>query len=93
MQLQKLKNRNDIITKKIGSEVLLYDPNTEKVHVLNSTSHFIWENMDGNHSLDDIQKLVQKKFNITDSNQVQQDIKKAIELFDEMDLLDPESSV
>ena len=42
------------LARKIGDDLVLYDPGGDIVHTLNSTSRFIWERCDGVHTPADI---------------------------------------
>ena len=42
--------REDIVVSKVGQEMMLFDPKTDQVHVLNETAAVIWEMTDGRHS-------------------------------------------
>lgn len=88
MILEKPKTRKDILCKKIGSEVLLYDPKTEKVHVLNSTSYFIWELIDGNNSIEQMENSVRDYYQPENSQDVKVDVQRTIDKFIQMGLLE-----
>ena len=54
----------DVELTKVDEESILYDSNTGLIHMLNPTGAVIWELLDGNHSLEDIARRVQKEFEI-----------------------------
>lgn len=91
---QKLKSRKDLICKKLGDEAMIYDPSSENVQVLNTTSLFIWELMDGKHSISDIETKMRSNFTIPPNVDLVADINQTISEFRERGLLenDPGSS-
>jgi len=46
----------------MGEEMVLYDPETESIHTLNPTAHFIWNLCDGNHAMEDIGEAVSHNY-------------------------------
>lgn len=68
------KSRKDIIAKQLGGEMMLYDPRSDNVHVLNETSLFIWKHLDGNHSYHQIEEKLRKDFEVPSNINVLDDI-------------------
>ena len=83
-----LKPRKNLICKKLGDEAMLYDPATENVHVLNITSLFIWNLLDGKHSSQEIESKMRENFTISPETNVQDDIAKILEEFKGKGLLE-----
>lgn len=52
-----IKNVN-IIEEKADGYTVIYDPDTEKTHILNETAAYIWDIMEGTFVLDDIISLL-----------------------------------
>lgn len=53
--------RSDITVQVIGDEVMLYDSDNEKIHVLNHSAYAIWQLCNGENSLVDMcEKLIAK---------------------------------
>ena len=46
--------RSDITVQVIGDEVMLYDSDNEKIHVLNHSAYAIWQMCNGENSLADM---------------------------------------
>jgi len=46
--------RSDIAVQVIGDEVMLYDSDNEKIHVLNHSAYAIWQLCNGENSLVDM---------------------------------------
>jgi hypothetical protein len=80
-------SRKDLICKKLGDEAMLYDPTNENVHVLNTTSLFIWNLLDGKNNLSDIEKKMRENFTISPDVNLLSDITKTISDFQGKGLL------
>jgi len=78
----------NIVLKKLGKEILLYDPVTDKVHTLNPTASLIWSLCDGRHSLQEIKKAIQKNFSIKDTVKVEKDILNNLKELQKLGLLE-----
>jgi hypothetical protein len=46
----------------LDGELVLYDPATQRVHVLNATAAFAWNMCDGGHTADDIVATLASKY-------------------------------
>lgn len=67
---------------------MLYDPSNENVHVLNITSLFIWNHLDGKNTLSDIEAKMRENFTISQDANLSADIAKTISDFREKGLLE-----
>ncbi|MCD6326465.1 PqqD family protein [bacterium] len=65
----------------MGSEILLYSPDSDKVTVLNETAAAIWELCDGTHSLAQILVEIEGMFDAPPGRDVESDVNDAIEKF------------
>lgn len=65
--------------RRLGSELMLYDQETDKVHVLNKNGVLIWELLDGKNTLFDIENIFIKQFPDTKPEEISKDIKEVIE--------------
>ncbi len=52
------------LVKDLADELLLYDAEGEKVHVLNATMREIYLRCDGHHSVDDLARILVAEFEI-----------------------------
>jgi hypothetical protein len=50
----RLFKRKSEIIERGGEELLLFDPDKGKLYELNDTGRFIWEHLDGSHTLSDV---------------------------------------
>lgn len=82
------KSRKDIVAKQLGGEMMLYDPRTDNVHVLNETSLFIWKLLDGSHDYHQIEKKLRKDFEVSSEINVLEDIKSICQDFRQKGLLE-----
>lgn len=73
------KQKKGISSRRLGNDLMLYDQETDKVHVLNETGALIWELLDGKNSLIDIEKIFIKQFPDTKTEEISRDIKEVIE--------------
>ena len=70
--------KKDVHARKLGAEWLLYDPELEKLHILNPTAEFVWRLCDGNHDLSTMKTEMCKKYDITDENQLDVDLNRIL---------------
>ena len=84
----KPQSRKDIVAKQLGNEMMLYDPRSDNVHVLNETSLFIWKLLDGKHSHKDIEVKIREQFEAPSDQNVLQDVTKICADFRDKGLLE-----
>jgi Coenzyme PQQ synthesis protein D (PqqD) len=78
--------RSDITVQVIGDEVMLYDSDNEKIHVLNHSAYAIWQLCNGENSLADMCEHLAVRY--TDSSlDLIDDIKTTIDEFIKKGLL------
>ena len=65
--------------KRTTDGALLFNPDTNRVEVLNSTGLFIWKHCADAHTLEEIVAEVKKAFDEVPENQVAEDVQKFIE--------------
>jgi hypothetical protein len=46
--------RRDVVSRQVDGEWVLYDPASEKMHVLNATAGAVWHQLDGTRTLDEL---------------------------------------
>lgn len=57
--------QEDIVMQELLDEVLIYDMKTDKAFCLNQTSALIWQECDGNKSIQKITRSVSRKLNVS----------------------------
>ena len=58
----RLEARENVVCRQVDDEWVLYDPVSEKMHVLNITAGLIWNHLDGTHAFDELVALVHEAF-------------------------------
>ncbi len=81
------KVRDDIVVSKVGQETMLFDPKTERVHILNKTASWVWKMIDGRHGLKEIIQSLRRNFNVATDVPVESDITYILDKFKENGLL------
>lgn len=79
-----------MIFRPLDNSWVLFDPGTEKLHVLNLSAALVWEFLDGETALEGIAEAVGAAFEppITESEALP-DVESVLERFREAGLLDP----
>ncbi len=70
--------KQNLTTKELGGEVMIYHEDHDTVHVLNETAALIWSLLDGRHTIDDLQCEVRKKFFVEDERDISGDVERAV---------------
>jgi len=80
MQKQDIYIKKDAISSRnLGKELMLYDTNTDKVHILNETGILIWNLLDGKNDISNIEKTIKEKYKDTPAETISQDLSEIIE--------------
>lgn len=74
MKTIKLNKKKDVHARKLGAEWLLYDPELEKLHILNPTAEFVWRLCDGSRDLSAIKTEMCQKYDIIDEKKMDEDL-------------------
>jgi uncharacterized protein len=87
-----MSNKNPLRTdhvygRSIGKKAILYDSMTNLVHVVNMTAYFVWNMCDGLHQIGDIVGALADSFEIDDDVNVNEDVKRIINTFQDMGLV------
>ena len=61
----------------LQTELMLFDPETAKFFVLNSTMAFLWKNADGARSVDELSRMMAASFREADAQRVGADVTRA----------------
>lgn len=73
------KKKDNISSRKLGSDLMLYDGDNDKVHVLNETGAIIWELLDGTNALIQIENKLKEYFKDTSKENISKDLTEIIE--------------
>ncbi len=77
-----------VLCKRVGEETVLYDKETEAIHVLNPTALLVWDLCDGKHSLEDMEMALRSEFSVADEERVGEHIRGVIGRFLDEGLLE-----
>ena len=84
------KGRADVIFRPLDDSWVLFDPRAEQLHVLNLSAALVWEQLDGDTSLQGIAEAVGSAFDPPlAASQATADVEAVLERFQEAGLLDP----
>jgi len=80
--------KRSVLCKRMGQETVLYDKQTEAIHVLNPTAILVWDLCDGEHSLENMEKAIRNEFSVSEERTISQDIQGVIDRFFKEGLLE-----
>ncbi len=85
-----ISGRDSIITKKLGNETVLYDPEKKKVHILNQTAFFIWQLCENKYDTKDLVSTILNNFECKKNvkeEKIEEDIKAIVKNFSHQGIL------
>ncbi len=80
--------KEKIVIRDMGDEAVLYNPQTKAIHVLNKTSSMVWEYCDGKHSLKMIENKIMETFDVSNAQDVKDDLRETLNQFSELGLIE-----
>ena len=86
VNVQMPKRREDLIERELPGELLLHDPDADRVHLLNHVAAAVWGLCAGRHSVDEIGEQIACIFAVP-LDEVTKDIEEAIARLDDCGLL------
>ena len=81
-----MKPKKNIFVTSRAIQGKMYLINKHEAYLLDSVEQFIWENIDGENTIEDIIQKVAKKYN-EDPNNIEQDLKEFFESLKEHNLI------
>ena len=78
---------NNIRKRKAGPDLVLYDPEKGRLHVLNTTASKVWELCDGTLSVEQITEQVVASYSLDAGTDVEGDVKQILGSFSDERLL------
>jgi len=87
MEGYKPVKKADIHARRLGEEWILYDSESEKVHIINKTAELVWRFCDGNHDVASIKDQMQDIFNASESR-IEGDVQNILEEFKQIGILE-----
>ena len=86
MNTEGLLRKDGILSRKLGDEWILYDPEKGSIHIINPMAEFVWRMCDGSHSLDEMEKRVGGTYNVPEGVTLKRDLENIIQSFAKMGL-------
>lgn len=80
--------KRSVLCKRMGQETVLYNKESEAIHVLNPTALLVWDLCDGEHSVEDMEKAIRNEFSVGDEEKVSEQIQGVIARLSEEGLLE-----
>jgi len=84
----KPKKAEKLITREEDENLLIFDPDTGDIKLLNETAGLIWNSIDGNRSVKDIIQIVVKENPDEDEEVITQDVLKFLEQIQELNFIE-----
>jgi Coenzyme PQQ synthesis protein D (PqqD) len=81
------KKRNDVNARSIDLEIIVLDRHKGSIHQLNQTASFVWEQCDGESSLEEIATRMTEAFEV-DFSTAMSDVRKVIQQLHDIGLLE-----
>lgn len=78
--------RSDVTIQQVGDDTVLHDERAGKLHVINASAAWIWDQLDGAASVDDIGDRLAQRFGIEPAA-ARRDVERIARSFDELGLL------
>lgn len=79
--------RLNIRSEDLGAELLLYDEQERRYHLLNSTARLVWQYCDGNHDLEKITALVAEHYPTVPRDRIAQDTSATLQTLADKELI------
>ena len=80
--------RKDVTYKQLDeAETMLYDPETDALHILNPTARLIWELCDGEHTIEDMVATIKAQYTGIEDRDILSEIQEALGTFTTQGLL------
>jgi hypothetical protein len=73
------RRRDDLQERRIGDDLMVYDPRARMVHVLNGSAAQVYRLCDGSHDLDAIVRHLRAAFQVPEGRDVRRDVIDAIQ--------------
>lgn len=68
--LPKIRSNEELIVRRVGDELIIYDLNRDQGHALNPTASFVFEQCDGQTSIEQIASRLAVELNVPQAKQV-----------------------
>lgn len=82
-----LRRRPDVRERSVGLDLILYDPATQNVHMLNAVAAAVWRHITPDRSLENIVEALQLSFSIVNPRGLYGDVEQLLDELVEVELL------
>ena len=79
--------RQNLKTKRVSGDLVLYDPSNGDVHMLNATAARVFQLCDGSHTPEEMAKVLVESFDGVDYAQAFEDVKSALDTLEAKNLV------
>ena len=87
MDTGKPLRKDNILSRQLGNEWILYDTASGAVHVINSMAEFVWRMCDGSHDLVDIENGIRNAHMVPEDRNVGKDLGDIIRKFADLGVI------
>ncbi len=77
----------NVIPREVDEELILYHKSTNRTHFLNPSAAFLWKNLDGKNSWDDLTRIFLEHFDASD-REIRSDLQEALTRFAQSGLIE-----
>ena len=88
MDTNKPLQKKGILSRVIGDETMLYNPDAGYVHIINKTAAFVWDLCNGCRSPGEIAELLHDAYEVAENTDLESDVKEILKSFAELGILD-----
>ena len=85
------KKKKGVSSQKLGQDLMLYDSESDKVHVFNETGAIIWELLDGKNTMGKIEEILAQSFDDASPQDISKDIEEILRKLEKEGLVIPVS--
>jgi len=82
----RITKAEDIISRRVGDDVVVIKDEGQALYILNKTAAFIWDLVDGKSGIDDIVGKLCERFEVT-PEEAREDVKKIIKVLTKMGII------
>lgn len=87
MTMHNPRRRDSVQLHQTTDGFILYDVASGQIHLLNPTAHFVWNHLDGYHTIEEIGRAIRKEFDVPHDVAVETDVLSIVFVFRDLNLL------
>ena len=81
------RQKQGVLSRKVGDEWILYDSEKGSVHVINATAERVWRLLDGAHTPDDLERELRAAFAAPDGAPVRRHVDAILKQFADLGVI------